>query len=345
MSWSQFAIVSRSYVVNAPIFVFPFLGLFVTVGVLLADDQDSDPAARNSADSTAAELVEVLRGAVIAGEPSSLFELVGRSETIVKYDWGIDSTAIVDFRLQLDRKNEVLRCAVKVKKETFPKTGNRKEAPGELTFSGVSIQGGNLTSFSAGDSRPARAHFETFDEAMKAARSIPSPEYFGVVSYNLFRDGEKELKRLETLVMSPKTTIRVEALTEGVRYVARNQESDKRFVVYTWEFRLPDYVPQSLTIDQSITGELKRIRSQRLYWEKSPQGQPRPFRIAAENPAIRRKPGGYDIGRKSIDVELVWLAPQQINKMAFVNLIDIRKYLEIGEAIAKQKNSIPTESD
>lgn len=343
---------------NVHKFAFLYVGLFVSVGALWADDdKDGKPTAGNS-NSTAVDLVEVLRGAVVAGEPTSAFELVGRNDTIVEFDSGIESSAVIDFRLQLDRKNESLRWAVKEKKETFsnsadgngaPRAENAprgKNTPGQVTYHGVSIQGGDLTTFSASSSRPATAHFETFEEAMAAAL-IPSPQYFGVVPYRLFKDGKQELKRLETIIMDSQAKVQVGALPAGVRYVARNQLSDQRSTVYTWEFSLPDYLPQSLTIDQSISGgKLTRIGSQRLFWETSPRGQRRPFRIAAENPIVKRKPeGGFEIGRKSVDLEMVWLGPEKINKMAFVSFVDIQKYLDIGEAIAKQRNSRPSKPD
>lgn len=322
----------------------------LTVGLALADDKEREPQSGNSINVAAVELVEVLRGAVIARKPPPTFELVGRNDTIVEFDSVIESSEVIDFRLQLDRQNELLRWAMKQKKETFFSSVNGKvrtddELPGQLTYAGVSIQGENLTSVTALRARSSKARFESFDKAMAAAR-IPTPAYFGLVSYRLFRDGEKELKRLESLIMDPETTVRVRPLPEGVRYVARNRVSEKRFTVYTWEFSLPNYLPQSLTVDQSTTGKATRIRSQRVFWETSSRGHRRPFRIAAETPIVKRKPeGGYEIGRKSVDLELVWLEPEQINKMAFVSLIDIQKYLDIGAAIAKQRNLNPSKPD
>jgi hypothetical protein len=202
---------------------------------------------------------------------------------------------------------------------------------------------GNLTRFSAAASHPQLVQFETFDEALASAQ-IPVPQFFGVVSYGLLQNGAQELMQLEPTIMDPQTTVRAKASPDGIRYVARTREEDSQFLVYTWDLRLPDYVPLTFYLDQGLNGQLTRIRSQRLFWEKSPNGIERPFRIAAENPAVKRKPGGgYHLGRKSIDVELVWLEPEQINKMSLAEFTDIQKYLDIGEAIAKRKESDPSE--
>lgn len=137
--------------------------------------------------------------------------------------------------------------------------------------------------------------------------------------------------------MAPTASIRVNSQQDSIQYVARFEESPPRFDVYTWQFRLPDYAPQSLTIDRKTSGELTRYWSQKVFYENTEENL-RPFHISAETGVVRQTGnGGYDIGRLLLDGEFVWREIQSkgMDDTSFSDVVGIQKFLDEGQRIVK----------
>ncbi len=309
--------------------VFLAIGAIVTIADVHSDDEASS--------SLVIELVETLDGAIAAANLATPYDLIGRNETTSQFEDEIVASSNLDFRVQFDGEREYLRWAFCEKKEAF----DDQATPGSLRYFAAEVIGRELSVFDGVRLGPPR-RYESFKQAAAQVR-VPSPEILSVVPYRLFVDSKQSLKRLKATIMHPNTTIKVEPSPGSIRYVVRHEESAKRYSIHTWQFRLPDYATQLITLDRSVTGELKRYWTQRTMWEPFRENI-RPFHISTETGIIRRKETGFDLGQKLVDGEFFWSDFDQDipDKPTISGVIRIQKYLDEGIAIArKSKEAAP----
>jgi hypothetical protein len=293
----------------------------------LADDSEDNPAF---------ELVEVMNGSLIAGAVGTQFDLVSKTETFTEFDDGIVSVEEIVYRLELDEENKFVRWVLKGTKDDAP--GRNAPSPGNMILSSVEVRGTTLTR--RDDTGAKRQEHASFGEAMAAA-DLRLPGFYGVIRFPFPGNRPQEFKRLQAMVMNPKTTVRKTKTADGLKFTARYEEAPERFDIHTWQFRLPDYAATMFTVDRAIKlGELKRYWTQETFWE-SVQDRTVPFRVASETVTVRRNDKGFDIGAKKTDAAFAWLSiGQEIKQGPEVSSsVEMLRHLDEGEKLAKARAS------
>ena len=227
------------------------------------------------------------------------FDLVIRTNSTKEFGDEFTWSELTIRRLQVDDKNKFARQAMQ-KYETDSVTGKLSLG----LFASAVIDGPVLTL--RGKSGKREVKYRSYEEA-KAAAMLNLPKYFGIIRYPYDGDREEEIKRVQSIILHPDTTVQKAEAADQVTFKARYEPSKGKFDVHTWKFRLPHYAPTQFTLDRSIkNNDLRRYWTQEVFW-KDRDGRPVVRRLTSETVTVRREDGGFEIGKKLHETDFYWL--------------------------------------